>query len=103
MDVVVGGERVWALNGNDGSVIWSAHSDNWVYSSPVIADVTGDSGVDIIIGMHDRVVVLDGSDGAEISLRTREYLRAQQAAVEYDEPYDSYSNHDYDYCDYDYY
>ncbi len=66
LDIIVGGwnNQVKALDGDDGTPIWTFSGWDWFDSSPCIADVVGSDVPDVIIGGYDyRLHIIDGETG----------------------------------------
>jgi outer membrane protein assembly factor BamB len=55
-DVVVGSTdgRIYAINGSDGSLVWSYTIGTYIYSSPALADINGDGNLDMTFGSWDK-------------------------------------------------
>ena len=58
--------NVYALNGEDGSVLWSYTTGYLIYSSsPALGDVDGDGKLEVVIGSDDnKIYALNGEDGS---------------------------------------
>ena len=66
--IVAADNGVFALDGADGSVIWSRVTDPINYSSPVIGDIDNDGSNEIVVGsITGNVYVLNGNNGADMS------------------------------------
>ncbi|MGQ4892986.1 MAG: FG-GAP-like repeat-containing protein [Candidatus Njordarchaeia archaeon] len=67
LEVVIGSEdhKVYALNGEDGSMLWNYTTGGCVYSSPALGDVDGDGKLEVVVGSADHnVYVFNGEDGS---------------------------------------
>ena len=73
LDIIIGGGKdgensskgIMAINGLDGSEIWSVPSRNEVFGSAVFEDITSDGIKDVFItGREAQFYALDGSDGS---------------------------------------
>jgi outer membrane protein assembly factor BamB len=70
LEVVVaqwqGDDRVYALHGSDGSVLWYSDAPtDWMYHGPSFGDIDEDGKPEIAIGCYDNhVYVLNGEDGS---------------------------------------
>ena len=70
LDIVVaqwqGDSRIYALRGNDGSVLWfSDEPEDWMYHGGSFADIDEDGMPEIVIGCYDgNVYVLNAEDGS---------------------------------------
>jgi hypothetical protein len=74
LDVVVGADGdagVFAVDGSDGSVLWSAGRQNDVYTAAAFVDVDADGVDDVVMGgRNNDVIAHDGTSGKELwSLR----------------------------------
>ena len=49
-NLTIDGGRILAINGNNGSVIFSVDTEEVIWSSPAIADIDNDGSLDIIFG-----------------------------------------------------
>jgi len=51
-EVIVGSGdgKVYALNGENGQLIWSFSTGDWIFSSPAVADIDRDGLLDIVVG-----------------------------------------------------
>ncbi|MHA1736179.1 MAG: FG-GAP repeat domain-containing protein, partial [Candidatus Thorarchaeota archaeon] len=67
LEVVIGSrdDKVYCLNGEDGSVLWSYATGIAVDSSAALGDVDGDGKLEVVIGSYDnKVYCLNGEDGS---------------------------------------
>ncbi|MCK4941194.1 PQQ-like beta-propeller repeat protein, partial [candidate division WOR-3 bacterium] len=67
IEVVIGSwdNNVYALNGEDGSLLWSYPTGDGVRSSPALGDIDGDGNLEVVIGSADNsVYALNGEDGS---------------------------------------
>lgn len=65
-EVIWGSYDVVALDGLNGSLQWRAASDDRVWPGIAVADLTGDGGLEIIVGRSgDQVTVYNQSGGVE--------------------------------------
>lgn len=62
LDVVTGStnSKVYALSGVDGSEIWTFDVANPSPSAPAIADINGDTVMDVVIATGDTVYCITG-------------------------------------------
>jgi outer membrane protein assembly factor BamB len=87
LDVVVaqwsGDNRIYALNGSDGSVLW--YSDlpgDWMYHGASFADIDEDGKPELAIGCYDnKVYVLNGEDGSRVWDYTAPYYVGAPTAI----------------------
>ncbi len=66
MDVVIGSwdNKVYCLNGIDGTIKWSYITGDKIYSAAAIADIDGDGNIEVVIGSDDgNIYSLRGIDG----------------------------------------
>ncbi len=77
LDVIIGDQsgKMVAYSGDTGAQIWQFPAgpppwlDGWVDSSPALADLGGDSTLDVVFGVgavENRVYCLDGATGEEL-------------------------------------
>ena len=62
LEVIIGSGdyRVYALNGEDGSLLWTYETGGRIMSSPALSDLDRDYVVEIVVGSYDsRLYVLD--------------------------------------------
>jgi Cys-rich repeat protein len=67
LEVVVGSsdKKVYALNGEDGSVLWSYTTGEGVGSSPSLGDIDNDGKLEVVVGSYDyKIYALNGEDGS---------------------------------------
>jgi len=88
-DVVIGSEddnnNVYALDGIDGTELWTFPTGNWVDSSPAVAyETSGGINIDIVIGSYDgNVYRIDGETGVEVwSFPTGDLVHASPALAD---------------------
>lgn len=63
LEIVVLGDKLFALNGEDGSLVWSF--DTSTRLPPVMGDVDGDGKLEVITnGNSDGIWILNGEDGS---------------------------------------
>ncbi len=64
-DVVVGcNNRIYALDGHTGLVLWSFTTGGLISSTPSLADINKDGMLDVVVGSDDRrIYALDGTTG----------------------------------------
>jgi len=64
-DLLLGSyEYLYALNGENGSLLWKFKTGGWVDSSPAIADIDGDSKPEVVFGSEDNYLyALNGENG----------------------------------------
>jgi outer membrane protein assembly factor BamB len=74
LEVVVGGRdgKAYAIDAKTGSLLWSTTAretfgGSFPLSSPVLGDYTGDGRDDVFLGLGWDVVVLRGTDGAQLT------------------------------------
>ncbi|RKY26356.1 MAG: hypothetical protein DRP61_06015, partial [Candidatus Omnitrophota bacterium] len=55
LDVIIGcwDHNLYALNGEDGSLLWIYSTDNSIVSSPALGDINNDSSIEVIFGSFD--------------------------------------------------
>jgi len=62
--------EVLALDGPTGSILWRRELDDWVFASPVSADIDQDGIEDVVVQAASlnagRLLVLNGTDGSEV-------------------------------------
>jgi hypothetical protein len=90
LDVVEGTDTgtsgsVWVMNGATGAPIWEEGVTGRVIGSVVAADLTGDGYQDLLVPTTHGVEVLDGQNGAEVTV-LRPDLGFQNAPLVTDEP-----------------
>jgi ribosomal protein L24E len=83
-DVIIGGNRpgggqLRAFLGSGGS--WTFNSPDEIVAQPVIAEVTGGGGPEVLIGTNGQIFTLRGSDGAVIDQGTAAGDWAHKSAV----------------------
>jgi len=55
------------LNGATGEIRWARSFGSGIESSPALADVTGEGGLEVVVGANDRIMrALSGIDGAPV-------------------------------------
>ncbi len=67
LEVVVGSNdnKMYALNGEDGSLLWLYITGGDVRSSPALGDINGDGRFEVVIGSDDyNIYALNGEDGS---------------------------------------
>jgi outer membrane protein assembly factor BamB len=68
LDIIVGSgdDHMYALNGEDGAVIWKYKTPGNIWSSPALGDIDLDGQVEVIFGSThgEKVYALDGEDGS---------------------------------------
>ena len=65
-EVVFVSDNIYALNGEDGSVLWS-FSPAWPGpSSPALADINNDGKLEVVVVSFDKIYALNGEDGSEL-------------------------------------
>jgi outer membrane protein assembly factor BamB len=67
LEVIIGSEdkKVYALNGENGSLLWSYETGGSVFSSPSIADIDNDGKLEIVVGSDDKkIYALNGENGS---------------------------------------
>jgi len=78
-DVVVGSNdgKIYALRGNNGSLLWSYTTGNRVESSPAIGDINNDGIPEVVVGdLNFKIYALRGNNGSllwSIILSSRQY------------------------------
>jgi outer membrane protein assembly factor BamB len=83
-DVVVGSEdrKIYALRGDNGSLLWSYTTGNRVYSSPAIGDINNDGIPDVVVGSWDRkIYALRGDNGSLLWSYTTGNLVSSSPAI----------------------
>ncbi|MHA2425237.1 MAG: outer membrane protein assembly factor BamB family protein [Candidatus Thorarchaeota archaeon] len=59
--------HIYALDGNDGSVLWTYTSLDEISCPPTVADVDGDNLAEVILGSDEgNLFVLNGEDGSRL-------------------------------------
>ncbi|TFF88319.1 MAG: hypothetical protein EU548_09025, partial [Promethearchaeota archaeon] len=69
LEAVVGSldDKVYAINGEDGSELWNFPTGANVDSSPALGDVDGDGKLEVVVGSDDvKVYAINGEDGSEL-------------------------------------
>jgi hypothetical protein len=75
LDIIIGGgldgrpesNGINAINGADGSILWSFATDEEIFGSAQLMDITGDSIDDIFIGgRYAEFYAINGSNGSQI-------------------------------------
>ncbi|MGB3341728.1 MAG: hypothetical protein WBB37_09645, partial [bacterium] len=64
-EVVIGGGdyRLYALNGEDGSVLWSYQTCALISGSAAFGDIDNDENIEVVVGSGDYIVyALNGED-----------------------------------------
>jgi outer membrane protein assembly factor BamB len=67
IEVVVGSHdnKVYALNGEDGSLLWSYLTGGGMGSSPSLGDIDNDGKLEVVVGSDDnKIYALNGEDGS---------------------------------------
>jgi len=67
LEIVVGSDdnKIYALNGEDGSLLWSYTTGGGVWSSPSLGDIDNDGKLEVVVGSEDyKVYALNGEDGS---------------------------------------
>lgn len=59
-----GDSSVYALNGEDGSLLWSYKTSGGMWSSPAIADLNNDASLEVVFGSFSGVYALNGNNGS---------------------------------------
>jgi outer membrane protein assembly factor BamB len=62
LEVVFGSDKIFALNGEDGSLLWSYNEPT--ASSPSIGDIDNDGKLEVVVGSHNKIYALNGEDGS---------------------------------------
>jgi outer membrane protein assembly factor BamB len=64
LEVVVGSRdgKVYALNGEDGSLLWSYKTGDWVASSPSLGDIDNDGKLEVVVGSHHNKIYAISTD-----------------------------------------
>jgi len=82
-DVVVGSwdKKIYALRGDNGSLLWSYTTGDAVLSSPAIGDINNDGIPDVVVGSDDyKIYALRGDNGSLLwSYTTGNYFRSSPA------------------------
>ncbi|MBI4833647.1 MAG: PQQ-binding-like beta-propeller repeat protein [Planctomycetes bacterium] len=63
--IVIGiGDKLYAFNGRNGKVLWTAETSGFIYSSPAVGDCDGDNIMEVIFGSLDgKIYCLDSRNG----------------------------------------
>jgi len=68
MELIIGTyveNAIYCLNAVNGNFKWKYVTNDWIYSTPVIAEFNGDGFIDIFVSSWDKnLYVLDGRNGA---------------------------------------
>ena len=88
LEVVVGSwdNKIYALNGENGSLLWSYTTGRWVYSSPSLGDIDNDGKLEVVVGSWDgKIYALNGEDGSLLwSYTTGDYVVSSPALGDID-------------------
>ncbi|MGQ4876151.1 MAG: FG-GAP-like repeat-containing protein [Promethearchaeia archaeon] len=65
LEIVIGSydQKLYALNGEDGSLYWYYLSSSNIYSSSALADIDNDGKLEIVFGNYYGVYAINGEDG----------------------------------------
>ncbi len=69
LEAIVGSydKNLYALNGEDGTLLWSYKTGSHVQASPTLGDVDNDGKLEVVIGSWDEnVYALNGEDGSVV-------------------------------------
>ena len=71
LEVVVGSDdnKVYAINGENGSKLWEFETGAYVTSSPALGDIDGDGKLEVVVGSYDsdsKVYAINGEDGSKL-------------------------------------
>jgi len=88
LEVVVGSwdNKIYALNGENGSLLWSYTTGRWVYSSPSLGDIDNDGKLEVVVGSWDgKIYALNGEDGSLLwSYTTGSYVSSSPSLGDID-------------------
>jgi outer membrane protein assembly factor BamB len=68
-EVIWGGYKLFALNGEDGSTQWSANNSQRIWPGVAVADLTGDGSLEVVVGRSGDQVTAYSAAGATLWTR----------------------------------
>jgi len=81
-----GDHYLYALNGEDGSLLWKFKTGGAIWTSPAIADIDGDGRLEVVFGSEDNYLyALNGEDGSLLwKFKTGFFVNSSPAIADID-------------------